>query len=338
MPALIEDDMLAYKGEKPWHNLGFDVPADATGEQMLKLAKMDWEVQRRSLAMRTADGKNTLTSQLKGWKAIVRKDTDYVFQVASDGYFPVQNIEIVNFFKEYCEAGAATMETVGALKGGAIVWALAKLNHDTSMLIGGVDKIDGYLLMATSHDGSVRTIGKSTIIRVVCANTLFAAFGEKSQQEFKMKHSRKWTPEVAKEAKRVMGMAAEQVVEANQLMATLSKVAIDDKGKLEFVKRLMSKTIEVPVLNPPAVAGEIEESEELKRKGSAILEAINTSPGSDLPTAKNTLYGCIQGVTFFCDWTRGKNQDNRVRSAMFGPEVAWKSRAVEIARDMAGIR
>ena len=333
MPALIEDNMLAWKGEKPWHGLGFEVPALATGEEMLKISKLDWPVQRRSIAMRTADGKSTLTAQLKGFKAIVRGDNDYVFQVATDKYFPVQNAEIVSFFREYCEAGSATMETVGGLKGGAIIWALAKLNHGTTVKIGGVDELKGYLLLATSHDGSVRTIGKATQIRVVCANTLMCAFGEHSKQEFKMKHTRKWTPEVAAEAKVVMGMAVEQVIQANELAEQFSKIKIDLKGQTEFVKRLLAKPVLVPVLNEP------EAKDGLSRTGKAIMESINTSPGADLPTAKWTVWGTINGITAYVDHQQGRVQDNRVHGALFATGTAnIKVQAVNLAAEMAGIK
>jgi hypothetical protein len=120
--------------------------------------------------MRDAAGNGLLTSQLAGFRAIVRADTNEVYQVATDKYHPVQNIEIVNFFKEFCEAGHATMETVGGLKGGAIVWALAKLNGGTNVKLQGIDELEGRMLLATSHDGSIRTIGLLTQIRVVCWN------------------------------------------------------------------------------------------------------------------------------------------------------------------------
>jgi hypothetical protein len=95
----------------------------------------------------------------------------------------------VDFFHEYCNAGHATMETVGGLRDGAVVWALARLNGGSTRTIGANDELRGYMLLATSHDGSLRTIGKPTQVRVVCHNTLTAAVGEKTANTFSMKHT-----------------------------------------------------------------------------------------------------------------------------------------------------
>ena len=157
MSHMIEDNMIAWKGEEPALGSGYKVPDNATGEEMLNIAKLNWKVQRRSIAMRPSNGdtKTMLTEPLDGFRAIVRADNDHVFQVAAR--CPVQNAHIVDFFMLYCEAGHATLETVGGLKGGAIVWALARLNGttDTSLGADGKDEVRGYMLLATGHDGSL---------------------------------------------------------------------------------------------------------------------------------------------------------------------------------------
>lgn len=359
MPAMIEDNMIAWKNETPWHGLGYQVPDNATGAEMLVIAKLDWHVQRRAIAMRPGDGsKDTmLTEPLKNFRAIVRQDTDTVFQVATDRYYPVQNSQIVEFFREYCEAGHAKMETVGGLKGGAVVWALARLNGGSSANLQGVDELRGYMLLATSHDGSIRTIGKPTQTRVVCWNTLSAAIGEKSQAEFRMKHTRKWSPDVAKEAQEVMGMACEQVSRTNELASRLSSVSLDHKGRLEFVSQLLkadgnildvvadssvafqsgSSLLDSVIANHSTrnATPEVQKAEET-RVGKAILEAIISSPGSDLVTAKDTLWGAVNGVTYYADHVRGRSQDSRLNNAWFGTGDALKNDAVRIASQMAG--
>ena len=366
MSHQIQDNMIAWKNETPWHGLGYEVPANATGEEMLKIAKLDWNVQRRRIAMRPGDGNKQimLTAPLENFRAIVRSDNDEVFQVSTDRYQPVQNREIVEFFREYCEAGHATMETVGGLKGGAIVWALAKLNGGSDANIGGVDALRGYMLLATAHNGSLRTIGKPTNVRVVCWNTLSAAvglsggrLGTKEIREFRMKHTRKWSPEVAAEAKEIMGMAIEQLQASNALAGALAKVKIDGKGKIKFLRTLLNlDKKEQPVVVEPTEdeiervlnataeasglsAGDVKESEveELGRAGREILEAVYTSPGSKLATADGTLWGLVNGVTFYADHVRGRSQDTRLANAWFGAGDNLKTDAVKLAVQTAGI-
>ena len=112
MAHMIENNMIAYKNETPWHGLGFRVDNNATGQEMLEVAGLNWLVQRRALAMRTTKVGDTsmLVEPLKEFKAIVRSDNDFVFAIPTARYQVVQNAQIVDLFREYCEAGHASME------------------------------------------------------------------------------------------------------------------------------------------------------------------------------------------------------------------------------------
>ncbi len=307
MAHMIENNMMAYKGAEPWHGLGFRVDENATGATMLTTAGLDWKVQRRAIAMRPSNGDRSvmLTSQLADFRAIVRSDNDTVFQIASDRYQPVQNEEIVDFFREYCEAGHARMETVGGLRNGAVVWALARLNGGSTLTIGGVDELRGYMLLATSHDGSLKTIGKPTQVRVVCHNTLTAAIGShKGVNTFGMRHTRKFDNGMKDEAKRVMGMAIEQVAEVNDVAAQLAAVTIDHDGWMEFMGKLMGDGL----LDPKTA--------DLSKTATAIQDATISSPGSALATARGTLWGAVNGVTWFADHAaKSRSDSNRMFSA-----------------------
>jgi phage/plasmid-like protein (TIGR03299 family) len=331
MSHMIENNQLAYVGAEPWHGLGVQMPEGATGEQMLAAANLAWRVQRRSLAMRPGNGDTTrmITTALDNFRAIVRSDNDHVFQVASDRYQPVQNIDVVNFFREYCDAGHARMETVGALRDGAVVWALAKLNGGSTAMLPGGDELAGYMLLATSHDGSLKTIGQPTQVRVVCHNTLTAAMGSKdATHTFSLRHSSKFDQAARDNARRVMGMAIAQVAAANVLAGELAKVTIDESGWLEFMGKLLGSAD--AVIDPKTA--------ELTRVAADIQEATMVSPGSALASARGTLWGAVNGVTYYADWSsRARSQQNRMFSAWFGANDNLKTRAVEVAAELAGV-
>lgn len=349
MSDQIYDNMIAWKDTAPWHNKGFKVDPESTGQEMLKVAKLDFPVVLRALAMDNGSG-IWIPTGLEKCAAVVRGDTGQVFQLASMGYKPVQNEEIVNFFQEYCQAGKATMDVVGGIGGGRIVWALAKLGKGANVNLGGVDKMKGYIVLATSHDGTLRTIGKATSIRVVCNNTLMAAIGEKAKAEFRMKHSRKWTPEVAAEAKKILGLALEQVQQLHEVAEKLSKVSIDDQGRLEFVHRLLNKGESVleqivndaaPKSGADVLKAAMEQDEEkgdkLTRVGKAILEAMMHSPGADFVTAHNTMWGALNGFTYWADHSRGRTQDKRLERSLFDTDGQMKARAIDVAMQMSGV-
>lgn len=334
MAHMIENNMFAYKGEAAWHGLGYRVQPDATGEDMLATAGMDWTVQRRQLAMRNGDGSKDvmLTSELGEFRAIVRKDTNKVFQIASAGYEVVQNLEIVNFFKDYCEAGHATIETVGGLRGGAVVWALARL-ESASQIIGPTndvvnDIVTPYLLLTTSHDGSLKTIGKPTSTRVVCHNTLTAALSRdgKLSPQFSMKHTRKFGDADKAEARRIMGIAVENTDYLNEVANQLARVTLDHDGWMEFMGRLLGED------------NLLDKDANLAKVPQAIADATMSSPGSGLASARGTMWGAVNGVTYYVDHVaRARSDSNRLFSAWFGNGESMKNSAVKVAREMAGV-
>lgn len=359
MAHKITNNMMAYMGEKPWHGLGHDISFEgietlSTADQVkrwLQIAGLDWTVQRRAIAMRDGVGQGLLVDPLKGFKAIVRADTNQVFQVATDRYHPLQNQQIVEFFQEYCAAGNATLETLIGLEGGSKIVALAKLKGGDAT-IGGTDELRGYMMLATSHDGSMRTIGMPTQVRVVCWNTLSAALsaGEGQDTTFRLKHTAKWSDKTAERAKKVMGMAIEQVQEMNETAEKLSHVSLDSAGRLEYVYRLTQgeslldqiTADSAPSTDLDSIVAQTSKTEltedKLNRAGKAILEAIISSPGSDLPTANGTLWGAVNGATWYADHEYGRSQDTRLSASWFGPAAQLKRKAVEVARDIAGVR
>jgi phage/plasmid-like protein (TIGR03299 family) len=387
MPAYFTSGL--FVGDGAWHNEGNviakgsdlynrlmagQVPVD----ELAQLAGLNWTVEKAALAMRpigyipgTSDPLSMDTGHLKEYRAIRRSDTGHVYQMVSHKYNPVQNREIIDFFKEYCEAGHATIETMGSLKNGAVVWCLARLNGQSSKVLDGLDELRGYMLLATSHDSSVTLTGKPTQVRVVCWNTLSAALAykyhgktDRAEKTFRMRHSRKFDAAAKLEAQEIMGMAIERIAYANEVSAKLAQVHIDAEGRLEFIHRLIgsgnlletivdqtyaadsSDVLAMAIANTEAVdraalaskgLTTTEREDKLSSVGKAVLDAIINSPGSDMITAKGTLWGAVNGATYYADHSStARNDDNRTFSAWFGPGQTLKNQAVEIALDMAG--
>ena len=366
MAHQITGNELAYVGATPWHGLGYSVPAGTTGAEMLKIAKLDWTVAERTIQMLSgpSESSETVVLPVNGFKAIVREDTNQIFSIPSKRYEMVQNADVVDMFREYCEAGHATMETVGGIRGGAVVWALAKLNGGSSLTLVGNDTLNGYVLFSTSHDGSMPTMGKVTHVRVVCNNTLSAAYNVRSNgkgfkhydADFRMKHSSKWDESKRGEAQSKMAMATEQAAKYNELCDRLSRVRIDGKGKIKFLMQLLNKEttpavapVSVSNLEPTQeeidriVSGYVESSvtekelSELGRVGRDILEASYNSPGANLASADGTLFGLVNGVSYQVDHVRGRTQDARLYQAWYGVGDTLKTDAFSQALELAGV-
>lgn len=325
-----------------------------TTDQILARSKdLDFKVEPRKLVMSPKPpGEIAMRSQgiaLEDYRAIVRADTHKVFHIATKDYKIHQNRAIVDFMREFADAGGGKLVQVGTFKGGAVLYAMVKLATGGTNVPGG-SKLEAYAMVATSHDGSIATRVKPTSVYVVCWNTFMRALAEKVSRAFSLRHTSEWTAERAKEARAVLVNVAEQVQEVNEAAVTLAKVTgFDEKAQEEYISRLLNgesllqqavanteATVDHGALLDKIVALEEakQEKDPLGRVGRKILQAIVESPGSELPASKNTLWGAFNGVTFFADHKRS-GEATRGFSSQFGEGDRLKAKAFDLAMQMA---
>ena len=189
MPAgITETDGMAYVGRRPWHGLGTYVEGQATSAaQAIEAAHLDWEVVTEPVYRHSPadDWRSYHFKDIEGKRAVVRKDTDEVFGVFSDGFTPVQNRAAFDLIDAVVGTGDATFHTVGSLFGGRRVWMLCKLQGDYRLDNG--EKLESFILLDNSHDGTAALRMRLTSVRVVCSNTLGAATS--SRAAFAARHT-----------------------------------------------------------------------------------------------------------------------------------------------------
>lgn len=156
MAHMVESMM--YAGEVPWHGLGTRVDSAPSSAEAIRLAGLDWDVMQSPVQVGGAD--------VEGYMANVRSSDGKVLGITSDKYVPVQNCEAFDFTDSII-GGDVRYETAGSLKGGKLVWLLARL--EGRKILG--DEIQQYLTFATGHDGKTPVRVFDTSTRVVCANT-----------------------------------------------------------------------------------------------------------------------------------------------------------------------
>src|SRR3970282_1398934 len=88
-------------------------------------------------------------------------------------YQVVQPRQVLEFYRDLIQTVGFRMHTAGVLFGGCKVWALADIGQRID--VGHGDELNGFLLLATSFDGSLATTAQFTTVRVVCNNTLTAS-------------------------------------------------------------------------------------------------------------------------------------------------------------------
>ena len=360
MPANVRT--MAFRGETPWHGLGNTITSGMTLDEILEIAGMDYTIECLDLGARIGDLKevNDVAKRqfmkVDGYKLVWSPQLKTVFQVATDRYQPVQPASVVEFFREFCDKGDLEIETAGVLKDGAINWCLAKTAH--SFELAGQDKSNTYVMLATSHDGSMRTVVLPTSIRVVCQNTLQLAFSSRTETDkmFSLKHSAKFTEVKMNEAKKQVGLIVERAEKFALVSEKLSEVKVTRFMTDSLIYKLTQPKLWDEIVDATearsnqqrqnaSVLLDILDNDEVERKladmehnrvGKAILDSIVNSPGSNLPSSEDTLWGVVNGVSYYVDHVAGtEDRDKALTSAWFGSRSNLKDSVLELCLEMA---
>lgn len=313
-------EKMAYVGETPWHQLGSALPARQPLEVWAKEAGMDWticETPVRYMAERAGALGQIMT--FDDQKVLYRSDTKAALSVVSGRYQVVQPREVLEFYRDLTEVSGFELETAGVLKAGKKFWALARTGKEANLK--GSDLVRGYVLLATSCDGSLATTATPTTIRVVCNNTLTIAING-ATSAVRVPHS---TAFDAQGVKKQLGIAVSHWDSFMYRMKTLSERKVKPHEAMNyFLKVLCQADSHVD----PAQG--LMNERALKR-----VQAIYTGEagkGAELASSQGTAWGLLNAVTQYVDHERrARTQDHRLDSAWFGQGASLKQRALDKA-------
>ena len=300
---------MAYAGQVPWHGLGQKVEADASIEEWMAQANMEWEIKNSPVMYQNGE-----MHEAPEYRVLYRSDTNAHLSVVSDRYKVVQPKQMMEFFRSLVDAEGFTIETLGSLKGGRRIWALAKTNIEDT--IRGGDLIKGYLLLITSCDGSLATTAKFISTRVVCWNTQAIALGE-AGQEVRVRHNTTFDANAVKGQMGLIGRVAfNGFIDRMRNLASVNLSTHDAKSALGLI------------LPAPTGAKELEETKGFRK----ILDLFQGGAmGSNLPGVAGTAWGFLNAVTEYTDHhIRARTTENRLDSAWFGAGGNLKATAEEV--------
>jgi phage/plasmid-like protein (TIGR03299 family) len=309
-------ETMAYTNQVPWHGLGFALKDAPTPKGMLKAAKLDWQVERKPLATTKfkTNGEAEFIVPVDDFAALVRSSDNRILDVVGSRYQPTQNEDVFAFFQEFTEAGKATMETAGSLKGGRLVWALARIN--AAFKLNRKDEVKGYLLIASPHEQGKSLIVKFTTVRVVCNNTITLALREQGN-EWRMNHRNKFDDRMINKAKDTLGIAREQLHDFELNAIKLSKLKMTDNDAIKILASLYQPEAKVSKQNFDEVA---------TPKLRQAFEAYFKAPGADPMTG----WGLVNAVTYVSDHVFSRNPDNRLYNAWLGRTARQKEKVLNI--------
>ncbi len=318
---------IAYRGEVPWHGYGQALEGNDLLEWQ-RQAGLDWEAKVATVKYDREvvdfDGSSrAILVEDKGSRVIYRSDTGLRLGIHSSLYKPVQPREVLEFYRELVDSFGYQLETAGSLKDGRKIWALASCKDGITLM--GQDRVNAYLLLATSFDGTMATQARGTSVRVVCNNTLTFAV-DHGRPDVSVPHTSTFDAEAIKRQLQIGEAWAKFSAEAE----ALAKREVSKEESFRFILATY-----MGLENKEAIAEAVSDEDKKKRIEKLIdrLEMrLHNGPGSLLRAAQNSAWGLLNAVTGDIDHEYpARNQGNRLNSAWFGPGEQIKRKAMKNA-------
>jgi phage/plasmid-like protein (TIGR03299 family) len=302
--------------QTPWHGLGKVVQDAPNAADAIKLAGLDWTVNRQQAYIKV----NGVDQVIPNQKAIVRSSDNTVLSVMHDNYQPLQNVDAFNFFNPFVDSGLASFETAGALRQGKVIWVLATLNRAPIEVGKGGDVVNKHLLLSNSHDGSMAVRVGFTPIRVVCNNTLTAAHHSGDSKLLRIKHAGNLQQNMKNVQEIVNALDARFEATAEQYNK-LANVMINSADLQNYVDVIFD-------LKPQGTEREQLRAKKMRETITALFE---NGAGAHLQSARGTLWGAYNAVTEYLTHEQGKELDTRLNSNWFGENMRTNDFALETA-------
>jgi phage/plasmid-like protein (TIGR03299 family) len=318
-----EINKMVYVGEMPWHGLGVRLPARASYDEIVQAAGF-YEAVEKDVYI------PPFRSPIPDKKALVRGDTGEYLSVVGRGYEVVQFADVARTLVEAAGDVKAVFTTAGTLGPvGIRGWLLGEL-PDPIKVKGDPSPIRKYVLGTTGHDGLSAIIVKNVCTRVVCANTLGVAIGEKGGAMWRIQHTTNAKLRLD-EAGRAFRRLGESYVRFGELANVLAVTPFTVKQMKATVDRVM------PVPRDDRDHGRLE-SERTK-----VIQLFETAVG--IERVRGTAWAALQGWSEYADHHRlvrdsGREDPRRARlaSIWMGRAAGIKQAALAAISEEAGVR
>jgi phage/plasmid-like protein (TIGR03299 family) len=315
---------MGFAGEVPWHGLGVKLPRNATWAD-IKAALPFYTVKERRVY---AEG---IATPLPDRKALVAGDDGRYLATVGIDYGVVQ-------FDDLAEAvmraigSEAVFHTAGLLGPlGARGWVLGEIPEPIRVK-NDPSEIRRFFLATTAHDGFTPVDLVNAATRVVCANTLGAALGERSGFHVKIRHTSRAALRVQDAADSFKGML-KGMERFGQLANALAETTLSDDQRLAALDLM---------LPPPADDASDRAKAENSDRQVRIAHLAEQGRGIG-PAMRGTAWALFQGATEWADHERkiqgakAPSVADRFNSQFFGPAAEFKRDALAAIVNVANL-
>lgn len=242
-------------------------------------------------------------------RALVRTDSGAVLGVHGGQYSPVQIADSFDGLQPLLDAGEARITRCGQLQGGKKVFVEATLERASGEVKLG-DVVRTKIVARNSFDGTSPIDVAYVVERLRCFNGMTSM---SRSALFRGRHTAgvhrelaKWRAEFAEH-----GASLEKQL---QQWRKMTRRRVNDRTLAAYIRE---------VLSPGAGSNE----DTVVRGVDRIAELSETAPGAE----PGTLWGAVNAVTYWATHERGRSDDARETSVLFGTGGELIERATSVA-------
>lgn len=315
MHEITDTDGMVFTGKRAWHGLGTVVEEAPTPSEAIKMAGLDWEVEKTPCYTKIENPDKPgemMTLPVPEREAIRRVDTCDVYNVVSTNFTPIQNSALAEFAEALAgQDDTVKLESAGSIRGGRKVFLL--IRSQSFAVNSDKDEVKPYILLANGHDGSMSLRGLPTTIRVVCSNTLHASLSRGERAGFAFHHTTRIRDRVA-EAKQALGLYHEAVKYERIRAETLASKDVKAEDVQAFWLECYQRAFDPIPTNPTS------KPEEAKRfRATQAMAAMSERFDRERDTAGANMWNAANAFTGWYQHDRNsKSDDVRRDSNLFG--------------------
>ncbi len=285
---------------REWHGKANFTGEALTAEEAIVAAGLNWRVLECPVSAQVGDQAVPITDM----KAIVRDSDNSILHIAGAKYEPIQN-EAYFGFAEGLLADGVKFVTAGALRNGKRIFVCLQVPR--TVMVGGVEPVELYLLIRGSHDGSLAFGADIVTTVVVCQNTMTLAM-RNAQASWSAKHTAGAGLKII-EAREALDLT---FAYADEWEATMNQLIESEFEKAEF-----EKLVKDLFPHPDNVRGGF------SREQYSMIGVLESSPNIN-PDARYSRWGALQAITESDQWgarfrESGRDDDEkRLENALWG--------------------
>ena len=281
-------------------------------KKMAEQNKLGWEVKAEPLFV-NINGEQVETP----YRAVYREDTGQIFQSVKKSYSPYQNHELFALADAISEETNLPVHKAIEIDGGAKV--VIQLKNTSITDVGkNHDRIDSYVTVLNSHDGSSSLRWGTSRETLSCKNQFYAMARELKNHARHTKNMRIRVDDSVREIQRVL----EYQKRLNEKTYELSEHHIGQGAVDQFLEKLIGFDIMAP-----------EELLRIEHHGKKLNRAyaIRDAVESQIAEKGCNLWGLWEGVTYYTTHNAGRTSEY---SKINGANNVLDNRALDLVLKM----